>query len=137
MAQGQDQSFRLVLVENDDNDIFLMERALHRAGLDFPFTWLTDGQSAIDYFSGLDDSSLPDLILLDVQIPRRNGFEVLQWLREHPAYRQRRVMMLSSSDDPGDLRRARALGADHFLTKKIDCREVVELLERLARPPQK
>lgn len=134
MVQGQAKTFRLVIVENDDNDVFFIERALQRAGLDCPFTRLADGQAAIDYFSGLEDSALPDLILLDVQIPRRNGFQVLQWLRQHPVYRQRRVMMLTSSDDPGDIRRAQALGADQFLTKQTDYREVIEILERLIQP---
>src|SRR5580692_3316369 len=134
MAQGRGQTFRLVIVENDDADVFFIERALQRAGLDCPFTWLADGQDAIDYFSGLEDSTLPDLILLDVQVPRRNGFEVLQWLRQHPVYRQRRIIMLTSSDDPRDIRRAQTLGADQFLTKQTDCREVVEILERLIRP---
>jgi CheY-like chemotaxis protein len=135
MAQAQAKTFRLVIVENDDNDVFFIERALQRAGLECPFTWLADGQDAIDYFSGLEDSALPDLILLDVQVPRRDGFEVLRWLRQHPVYRRRRVMMLTSSDDPGDIRRAQTLGADQFLTKKIDCREVVEILEQLIRTP--
>jgi CheY-like chemotaxis protein len=134
MAQGPAKTFRLVIVENDDNDVFFIERALQRAGLDCPFTWLADGQDAIDYFSGLEEAVLPDLILLDVQVPRRNGFEVLQWLRQHPVYRQRRVMMLTSSDDPGDIRRAQTLGADRFLTKKTDCREVIEILKRLIQP---
>jgi CheY-like chemotaxis protein len=133
MAQGQAKTFRLVLVEND---VFLIERALQRAGLDLPFTRLADGQGAIDYFSGLEASALPDLILLDVQLRRRSGFEILQWLRQHPLYRERRVMMFSSSDDPRDLRRAQTLGADGFLTKRIDCREVIELLRRLVRPAQ-
>jgi CheY-like chemotaxis protein len=133
MLQRQKKTFRLVLVENDDNDVFFMERALQRAGLHVPLTRIPDGQAAIDYFSSLEKSALPDLILLDVQVPRRNGFEILQWLRQHPDFRQRPVMMLTSSDDPGDIRRARALGADQFLTKQSDYSEVVELLGRLAR----
>src|SRR5580692_2497085 len=136
MAQGRGQTFRLVIVENDDADVFFIERALQRTGLDCPFTWLADGQDAIDYFSGLEDSTLPDLILLDVQVPRRNGFEVLQWLRQHPVYRQRRVMMLTSSDDPGDIHRAKMLGADRFLTKQADYGQVIEILEQLIQPPR-
>jgi CheY-like chemotaxis protein len=134
MLPQHENNFRLVLVENDDNDVFFMERALQRAGLHVPVTWLADGQAAIDYFSGLEKSALPDLILLDVKIPGRDGFEVLEWLRQHPDFRERRVIMLTSSDDPGDIRRARALGADQFLTKQSDYRDVVQLLSRLPQP---
>jgi CheY-like chemotaxis protein len=133
MIPPQEKTFRLVLVENDDNDVFFLERALQRAALLFSFTWLTDGEEAIDYFSRLEISALPDLILLDVKIPRRDGFEVLEWLRQQPRFRQRRIIMLTSSDDPGDIRRARSLGADKFITKHSDYSEVVELLSRLSR----
>jgi CheY-like chemotaxis protein len=132
MLPRQVKNFRLVLVENDDNDVFFLERALQRAALLFSFTWLSDGQEAIDYFSRLEPSALPDLILLDVKIPGRDGFEVLEWLRQQPDFRQRPVMMFTSSDDPGDIRRARALGANQFLTKRSDYSEVVEVLSRLA-----
>jgi CheY-like chemotaxis protein len=131
---GEEKDFRVVLVENDDNDVFFIERALNRAGFEFPLTRLADGQDAIDYFSRLDESAAPDLILLDIQMPRRNGFEVLEWLRRQPAFRERRVIMLTSSDDPGDLQRARDLGADDYLTKRTHCREVIQVLERYARP---
>ncbi len=132
MASKQKKTLRVVLVENDDNDVFFLERALHRAGLDCPLTRLADGQHAIDYFSQLKEGALPDLVLLDVQMPRKDGFEVLKWLREHPSYTQLPVMMLTSSDDPVDIRRAKKLGATEFLTKKTHCQAVIEMLGRYA-----
>jgi CheY-like chemotaxis protein len=131
MKSRPTSNFQLVLVDNDDNDVFFMERALRKAGLEVPITRLADGQHAIDYFSRLENGARPDLVLLDVQMPRRNGFEVLDWLRQHPSYQELPVMMLTSSDDPIDLRRAQSLGADRFLTKEATCRDVIEVLEQL------
>jgi CheY-like chemotaxis protein len=130
MESTPKKNLRLVLVDNDDNDVFFIERALRRAGFDLPFVRLADGQRAIDYFSTLQGDAHPDLVLLDVQMPRKNGFEVLGWLRQQPSYRTLPVMMLTSSDDPVDLRRAQTLGADEFLTKKANCRDVIEVLGR-------
>jgi DNA-binding response OmpR family regulator len=134
MPSSPPPTFHLVLVENDDNDVFFIERALHRAGFRFTVTRLPDGEAAIDYFHRLEAAhDVPDLVLLDIQMPRRNGFEVLQWLRENPAFRRLPVMMLTSSDEPTDQSRARTLGADRFLTKNTDCQEVIDVLQALSR----
>jgi CheY-like chemotaxis protein len=109
----------------------ITERALRQAGLQVPLTRLADGQEAIDYFTGLAEAaSGPDLVLLDVKMPHKDGFEVLRWLRQHPSYQKLPVMMLTSSDDPGDMRRARSLGADDFLTKKTNFGNVIETLRK-------
>jgi CheY-like chemotaxis protein len=134
MRASPEKYFQLVLVDNDDDDVFFIERALRRAGHDFPFTRLHDGREAIEYFERLEEGARPDLVLLDVQMPLRNGFEVLQWLRGQPKYEKLTVMMLTSSDDPSDIRRAQALGATDFLTKSPTCAEIVETLRRLAVP---
>jgi len=124
------KTLRVVIVENDDNDVFFIERALQKAGFNLPLTRLKDGQYAIDYFSDLKMEARPDLVLLDVQMPRKNGFEVLTWLRGHPLYVKMPVMMLTSSDDPVDIHKAKHLGATEFLTKKAHCYEVIRVLER-------
>ena len=130
MRASPDQNLHLVLVENDDNDVFFIERALRRAGYPFSMTRLHDGQAAIEYFERESAAVPPDVVLLDVQMPRRNGFEVLEWLRAQPAYQNLTVMIRTSSDDPADMRRARALGASDFLTKRADCGEIVDGLAR-------
>ena len=116
--RSQKKPFQLVLVENDDNDVFFITRALRRAGFDEPLARLKDGQYAIDYFSKLEEGPQPDLVLLDIQMPRLNGFEVLSWLRQQPSYKKLPVIMLTSSEDPRDLRQAKTLGATDFVTKK-------------------
>jgi CheY-like chemotaxis protein len=121
---------RLVLVENDDDDVFFIQRALQKSGLQPCLTRLFDGQEAIDYFSQMEEDKKPDWVMLDVRMPRLNGFDVLRWLRGQPAYRRLPVMILTSSDDPRDMSEAKTLGADEFVTKKSDCANVIEVLKR-------
>jgi CheY-like chemotaxis protein len=131
MDEPQKKTLHLVLVDNDDNDVFFIERAMRKAGLLEKCTRLIDGQQAIEYFSRLPQEDAPDLLLLDVQMPRKNGFEVLQWLRQS-SHKELPVIMLTSSDDPADMRKARTLGAYEFLTKKTHCHHVIDALNRFA-----
>jgi DNA-binding response OmpR family regulator len=74
---------------------------------------------------------LPGLLLLDLKMPRKNGFEVLQWLREQPEFAQLQVVVLSSSDEIKDINRAYELGANSFLVKPMFFSEFVGMLEAL------
>src|SRR2546426_7604886 len=83
-------SFTILLAEDDANEVFLMQRAFQKAGLKNPLHVACDGQEAIDYLSHQGQFSdtvrypSPALMLLDLKMPRKNGFEVLEWLRQQP-----------------------------------------------------
>jgi CheY-like chemotaxis protein len=74
---------------------------------------------------------LPNLLLLDLKLPRVTGFEVLEWLRSHPDLRHMLVVVFSSSDQPEDINRAYALGANSYVVKPLDPDELVRVVERL------
>lgn len=59
-------------------------------------------------------------MLLDLKMPRKDGFEVLEWIRQHPALRRLRVVVLTTSDNPADIDRAYELGANSFIVKPLD-----------------
>jgi len=127
---------RIVVVENDDNDAFFLERALQRSGFETPLVRLCDGQYAIDYFAELVPADYPDVVLLDLKMPRKDGFDVLQWMRQSPVSATLPIIILSSSDEPSDLRRAEDLRATKFLRKKHSYQDVIDTLEELlAHPP--
>src|ERR1700679_3895436 len=92
----------ILLVEDDPNDVFLMQRALKRAEITNPLQVATDGQQAIDYLSGTGKFSdrtqypLPDLIFLDLKLPYKSGFDVLEWIRSQPALASTSVIILTS-----------------------------------------
>jgi len=133
MAKSKDmdarkKSARIVIVENDDNDAFFIERALKKAGFAPPMR-LADGQFAIEYFDGTEIEQKCDAVLLDLKMPRKNGFEVLEWLRQKSDSLP--VFILSSSDEPRDMRRATSLRVTKFLRKQHPFADVAELLEEL------
>ena len=111
-----------LLVEDDENDAFFMERAFQDAGLKNPLRIVTNGDQAIDYLSGTGDFAdrnrypLPDMVFLDLKMPGRDGFDVLAWMRREKNV-QVPVAILTSSPEEIDRKRARELGADCYLLK--------------------
>lgn len=113
----------VLLVDDSDNDALLMRTVFKRAGFVQPLQFAHDGDDAIAYLSGEGRYydrlmyPLPTTVLLDLNMPRKNGFEVLEWLRLQPALRRLRVYILSASSRPEDIARAYDLGANSYLVK--------------------
>jgi len=113
----------ILQVEDREEDVFLLRYAFKRAGIENPIQVAVDGQQAVDYLSGKGSYSdrlqfpLPQLVLLDLQLPHLTGLQVLEWIRQQPALKSLIVIVLSSSIHEGDIRRAYELGANAFLVK--------------------
>ncbi|HYF00905.1 MAG TPA: response regulator [Planctomycetota bacterium] len=124
-----------MLVDDDPNDVALLRRALERIGHALPLRVAVDGLQAVDYLAGrgvFADRARhpqPSLVLLDVKLPRQSGLEVLAWVREQPSLSGLRILILTSSTEPSDIRRAYALGAELYLVKPVG----FEALKGLAR----
>src|SRR4051794_32260172 len=104
---------RFILVaEDEDNDFLLLERAFAKHDNGVTVARVRDGVEVINYFSGADKFDdrrkfpLPDLLLLDLKMPRKDGFETLQWVRSHPVFRSVVVVVFSSSTQERDINRA-------------------------------
>lgn len=110
-------SLRIVHVEDNDEFAQVSKIWLKRAGFKRPIVRCHDGRKAIEYFATLDLESAPDVILLDFQMPYRNGLEVLKWVRLNFADRQIPVYLLTSSNDPEDRHLAEEAGATKYLFK--------------------
>jgi CheY-like chemotaxis protein len=123
----------ILLVEDREDDILLIQKAFQQGGIINPFFVVRDGEEAIAYLSGEGKFSnraeypLPDLILLDLKMPRIDGFEVLHWIRRQPGFSSIRIVVLTSSDAIPDVNRAYALGANSFMVKPLDFQNVVEM----------
>lgn len=113
----------LLLVEDNEDDVFLMKRALRAAAVENPLQIAEDGQAAIDYLAGAEEYAdrtrfpLPFLVFLDLKLPYKNGHEVLEWIRRQPQFSSLIVIVLTSSSEPVDLARAYKLGANSFVVK--------------------
>src|SRR5213083_1355223 len=127
----------ILLVEDDADEVFLIERAFRKAQLSRPLRVARDGQEAIDYLNhqgNFRDSTrypTPALMLLDLKMPRKNGFEVLEWLRQQPGLKPLIVVVLSSSSLISDINRAYDLGANSYLVKPGDFDTLMQLVKTL------
>jgi CheY-like chemotaxis protein len=112
----------VLYAEDDDNDVFLMKRAFRIAGLLNTLFVVSNGQHAIDYLAGTETYSdrlvypLPSLVLLDLKMPLKSGFEVLSWIRSEVGMGIP-VLILTSSNQPADIHQAYGIGANGFLIK--------------------
>lgn len=122
----------ILLVEDEPSDAHLLQRAFQKAQVSARIVRVADGDEAMAYLTGAapwnrKEHPLPGIIMLDIKLPRRSGFEVLEWLRDQDALRRIPVVMLSSSPLPHDVNRAYDLGANSYLTKPQDPGEFVQL----------
>ncbi len=113
----------ILIAEDDPDDAFLLRRTFVKAQVANPLVFVGDGDEAIRYLSGLERFSAheeqpwPVVLFLDLKMPRRNGFELLEWLREQPPFGGLPVVVLTSSREPADVTRAYELGANAYLVK--------------------
>ena len=127
----------ILLIEDDDNDVFFFERAIKKAELSAHLTVLRDGQAAIEYFTGTNDFAdrakhpLPWLTFLDLNLPQKHGLEVLRFLRESNEIDKMPVIVLTSSTSEQDIREAYNLGANSYFTKPSDADKLVDLLKQI------
>lgn len=128
---------RILLVEDDENDLILTRRAFARSGLDCDLCVVRDGREAEAYLGGegayadRGASPLPDLVLLDLKLGGKSGFEVLEWMRGREDLRHLPVVVLTSSKGAADLRRAYDLGANSYLVKPVGFGHLQELVRGL------
>jgi CheY-like chemotaxis protein len=124
-----------LLAEDNEDDLLLIERAFRKAGLPYRVRAVRDGEEAVDYLAGRGSYAdrlahpLPCVLLLDLKLPRRSGFEVLTWVRGQAGLRRLPVVVLTSSEQMADVNRAYDLGANTYLVKPA----TVEALRDLVR----
>ena len=122
-----------LLVEDNEDDAFILQRAFRTAGVAARITHCRDGRNALDYFQGESDYGdpsrfpLPHVLILDLKLPFRNGIEVLRWLRAHPEFKKLIVVILTSSSEDRDVQEAHQLQANAYLVKPSSLDGMVEL----------
>jgi CheY-like chemotaxis protein len=139
MRRSNDKAYQelILLAEDREDEVLLTRRAFRQANVLNPLQVVPDGEEAIAYLEGngkyanREEYPLPGLLLLDLKMPRKDGFEVLHWIRHHPQLRPLRVVVLTSSDHTSDVNRAYELGANSFLVKPVSFRQFVEMTQAL------
>lgn len=126
-------------VEDNLGDKELLEHASQAAPIKWNLQWVEDGQAAVDYlsaagpFADRQQFPMPSLVLLDLKMPRKNGFEVLEWLRRQDSIKWLPVVMFTASNSPKDTRRAFELGANSLLVKPTAYRDLIAYAQGIYR----
>ena len=124
----------ILLVDDNPMDVDLTMRAFRKRGTALPITVARDGEEALAFVQRWEEGeALPSVILLDINMPRVNGLEVLQQLRAHPRFRRIPVVMLTSSREDRDLQAAYDLGANSYIEKPVSFSEFVEVAADIER----
>ena len=127
----------ILLVEDNPDDVELTLRAFERSRLAHDIVVARDGAEALDYLFGTgahadrDPSVMPEVILLDLNLPKLDGLEVLKRIRADERTRRLRVVMLTSSKEERDVLRSYDLGANSFVRKPVDFMEFAEAARQL------
>ncbi len=127
----------LLHVEDDENDVNLLKIAFEQVGIANPVHSIQTGSGAIEYLSGTGRFAdrqtypLPCIILLDLKLIGSSGFEVLEWLTQHPSAHRPAVIVFSSSNRQEDIERAYQLGANSFVSKPSDYDKLLHFCECL------
>lgn len=125
----------VLYADNERDDVFFMQYAWEQAAIPNPLLDVRDGQAAIDYLAGNGPYAdrqkypLPCLLLLDLNMPIKNGFEVLRWIRRHPKLKTLRVVIVTGSNMENDRASAQELGVTGYVVKPTGTAALVEILQ--------
>ena len=119
--------FQILLIEDNPDHAFLARRELKKCGLPIEMSHAENSTVALDWLR----EHLPDLILLDIKLPGRDGFELLILLKADERTRDIPVVLLTSSPSPSDIERATRLGAASYFTKPLQAESIKGILEQL------
>lgn len=118
-------SYSVLVVEDEPNIVLSLQFVMKQMGFEVRVTG--DGESAIDEIT----TEIPDLVLLDIMLPRRDGFDVCENIKANPDCANVKIIMLSAKSREADRDKALGLGADKFITKPFSTRDLKELVGEL------
>jgi CheY-like chemotaxis protein len=127
----------ILLVEDNPDDVELTRIAFAEAGIEGRMAVVRDGAEALDYLfargahADRDPSALPAIVLLDLNLPKRDGREVLQGIRSDPRTRKLPVVVLTTSDEPFDVEASYALGVNSYIRKPVDFDQFVAVVKQI------
>lgn len=125
---------KILLIEDDPLNVELLQLALNNYNFVNQIDILEDGEQALQYLlggAGNRLTPLPDLVLLDLKLPKINGLEVLQAMRNHPRTRDLAVVILTASQEDKDLNACQALGINSYIVKPLDFETLIRVIRRV------
>lgn len=133
------RSIVILMVEDDEDDMLLMKRALQESDVEYDLRIVNDGLAVMDYLHRRGDfadpatTPRPNLILLDLSMPRKDGRETLAEIKSHPTLHLIPVIIMTSSNNPDDIADCYRLGVNAYIVKPINFEEMVEVMRVLGQ----
>jgi CheY-like chemotaxis protein len=128
------QSKVVLLAEDDPDDALIFQMMFKRATLPHTLHWVRDGEQVIEWLSGAEQYAdrtkypLPQIVVLDLKMPKKTGLEALEWMRSKKELERLTTIILSSSDDQKDVARAYELGTTTYFVKSPQLQDVMQYL---------
>jgi CheY-like chemotaxis protein len=127
----------ILYAEDEEDDVFFFKHAFEAMGSSYTVRAVPDGEQVVQYLAGHGAFAdrkrhpLPLLVLLDINMPKKSGIEVLEWIRQQSLFKALPVVIFTSSSRPEDMEQARLLGADDYLLKPHDPRKLIDVVKSL------
>jgi CheY-like chemotaxis protein len=126
------KTINILLIEDNEGDIFLTKEAFEESKLVNQITVIKDGKEAINFFEELDEpSKAPDLVLLDVNLPKVSGQEVLMYIKNNDKYKSIPVIMLTTSSAEKDILQSYKNHVNCYITKPIDVSDFIHAMTKI------
>jgi CheY-like chemotaxis protein len=130
-----DSRYVILLVEDEENDAMLLKMAFKKNNILNPIHWVKDGLEAIAYLNGEGVYAnhalypFPEVLIVDLKMPRMSGLELLQWIRDHSNYKVIPTIIMSSSRQDSDIEKAYELGANTYIIKPSSFDELARVVK--------
>ncbi|HLX67988.1 MAG TPA: response regulator [Verrucomicrobiae bacterium] len=130
-----DSKYTILLVEDDENDAELVQLAFQKNSISNPVQRAKDGLEAVAYLNGegayadRQAHPFPEVLIVDLKMPRMSGLELLAWIREHPEYRVIPTIIMTASRLDADIEKAYALGANTYMVKPATLDELAKMVK--------
>lgn len=131
-------NYPILLVEDNDSDAILIKRALKQLNTPNPLVIFQDGEQAINYFKNAPEIkaemeyALPILIILDLKLPKKSGFEVLQYIKNTNVIKRIPVIILTSSSEYTEINKAYDFGANSYIKKPVAFEDLIYIMKILS-----
>jgi len=126
------KTLHILLIEDNEGDIFLTTEALEESKIIYLVTVIKDGEKAIDFFEQLTDiEAAPDLVLLDINLPKKNGHLVLHYIKHNQSFKQIPVIMLTTSSAENDILSAYKNYVNCYITKPTDASDFSSTISKI------
>ena len=129
------QPVPILMAEDDEDDRLLAQDAFNESCLTNPLFFVKDGEELLDYlyhrgrYTATEKFPMPGLILLDLNMPRKDGREALQEIKNDPNLKQIPIVILTTSQEEEDIIRSYSLGVSSFITKPVTFEQLVEVIQ--------